>query len=191
MRAKTGIQEQRVNGVSVSALVDATSAIRRSGALGRFQFRAHNQWLDGGHTRTTVKDYFGAGVEQTTRTTPLVVESDIPAQLRGGDRAMDPLEHMLAAIGACITTTVVWRAAARGIHVNAIDTWLEGDIDLRGWFGMDCERKAGYNQIRASVHLDAEAPDETLDQLVELATRHSPLFDTVTRGTRVDVRRDK
>lgn len=191
MTAKAEIQEQRVNGVSVGALFDAASTISKARALGRYQFRAHNQWLDGGHTRTTVKDYFGAGAEQTSRTTPLVVESDTPALFRGGDRAMDPLEHLLAAIGACITTTVVWHAAARGIHVNAIDTWLEGDIDLHGWFGLDRDRPPGYNEIRVSVRLDAEAPDGALDQLVAAATRYSPLFNTITRGTRLEVRRDK
>jgi len=191
MTAKAEIREQRVNGVSVVALFDAANSLSKTESLGRYQFRARNQWLDGGHTRTMVKDYFGAGAEQTSRTTPLVVESDIPTHFRGGDRAMDPLEHFLAAIGACITTTVVWHAAARGIHVNAIDTWLEGDIDLQGWFGMDRDRQAGYNEIRVSIQLDAEAPEAALDQLVDLATRYSPLFETVTRGTRLDVRREK
>jgi len=191
MTSKTRIQEQRVNGVSVGALFDAAKAISDTDRLGRFQFRAHNQWLDGGHTRTTVRDYFGAGAEQRSRTTPLVVESDVPALLRGGDRAMDPLEHLLSAIGACITTTVVWHAAARGIHVNGIDTWLEGDISLNGWFGMQQDRPSGFNEIRVSVQIDAEAPDETLDQLVELATRHSPLVDTVTHGTRIEVHREE
>ena len=191
MTAKAEIREQRVNGISVGALFDAANSLSKTESLGRYQFRARNQWLDGGHTRTMVKDYFGAGAEQTSRTTPLVVESDIPTQFRGGDRAMDPLEHFLAAIGACITTTVVWHAAARGIHVNAIDTWLEGDIDLQGWFGMDRDRQAGYNEIRVSIQLDAEAPEAALDQLVDLATRYSPLFETVTRGTRLDVRREK
>ena len=191
MTAKAEIREQRVNGVSVGALFDAANSLSKTESLGRYQFRARNQWLDGGHTRTMVKDYFGAGAEQTSRTTPLVVESDIPTQFRGGDRAMDPLEHFLAAIGACITTTVVWHAAARGIHVNAIDTWLEGDIDLQGWFGMDRDRQAGYNEIRVSIQLDAEASEAALDQLVDLATRYSPLFETVTRGTRLDVRREK
>jgi len=191
MNAKAEIQEQSVNGVSVGALFDAANSVSSADSPGRYQFRVRNQWLDGGHTRTMVKDFFGAGAEQTSRTTPLVVESDIPAHFRGGDRAMDPLEHFLAAIGACITTTVVWHAAARGIHVNAIDTWLEGDIDLQGWFGANQDRQSGYNEIRVSIQLDAEAPEAALDQLVDLATRHSPLFDTVTRGTSLRVRREK
>lgn len=191
MTVKVEIQQQRVNGVSVGALFDAANAISKSDSLGYYQFRARNQWLDGGHTRTMVKNYFGAGTEQTSRTTPLVVESDVPALFRGGDRAMDPLEHFLAAIGACITTTVVWHATAGGIHVNAIDTWLEGDIDLRGWFGLEPDPQSGYNEIRVSINLDAEAPDATLDQLVDAATQYSPLFDTITRGTCIDVRREK
>lgn len=191
MSAEAEGRDQRVNGVSVRALFDAANEISKEGVLGRYRFRAHNQWLDGGHTRTTVKDFFGAGTEQTSRTRPLVVESDIPALFRGGDRGMDPLEHLLAAIGACITTSLVWHAAARGIHVNAIDTWLEGDIDLSGWFGLDRNRQAGYNEIRVSVRLDAEAPDEALDQLIESATQFSPLIDTVTHGTRLNVSREK
>lgn len=191
MNVKAEIQEQSVNGVSVGALFDATNSISSTDSPGRYQFRARNQWLDGGHTRTMVKDYFGAGAEQESRTTPLVVESDVPTLFRGADRAMDPLEQLLAAIGACITTTLVRHAAARGIHVNAIDTRLEGDIDLQAWFGMGGDRQPGYQDIRVSIDLDAEAPAATLDQLVDLATRYSPLFNTVTRRTRLEVRREK
>jgi uncharacterized OsmC-like protein len=191
MTAKAKVREQTVNGLSVGALFDAANAINETHSLGRCQFRAHNQWLDGGHTRTTVKDFFAAGAEQTSRTTPLVVESDLPPHLRGGDGAMSSLELLLAAIGACMTTTVAWHAAARGVHLNAIDTRLEGDIDLHGWFGIDSQGAPGFNEIRLSVQLDAEAPDETLDQLVELATQCSPLFDTMTRGTRLKVQRAK
>jgi len=181
--------DARVNGVSLEAFFNAAHAISNVTSLGRYQFRAHNQWLDGGHTRTKVKDFFGAGEEQTSRATPFVVESDFPSVFRGTDRAMDPLEHLLAAIGACITTTIVWHAAAQGTHVEAIDTWVEGDIDLQGWFGIVRDSRPGYSEIRVSIDLDAEASEEMLDQLVSLGTKYSPLFDTVNRGTRITVKR--
>lgn len=189
MTMTDNIPNVRVNGVSVDAFFNAVHVMSNVASLGHYQFRAHNQWLDGGHTRTKVKDFFGAGTEQTSRATPFVMESDFPAVFKGTDRAMDPLEHLLAAIGACITTTIVWHAAARGIHVEAIDTWVEGDIDLQGWFGIARDLRPGYSEIRVSIDLEAEVPDETLDQLVGLGTEYSPLFDTISRGTRVAVTR--
>ncbi len=191
MSAAARRPETRINGVSVSALYDTVDAIRAKGSMARYQFRARNQWLDGGHTRTSVKDYFGAGAEQTSRPRPFVVDSDTPTEFRGDDRAMDPLELFLASLASCMTTTVVWHAAVRGIHVEAVETRVEGDIDFRGWLGLDRDREPGYEEIRVAVKLEAEASDAELDKLVQLTATYSPLFDTVSRGTRVLVERER
>ena len=190
MAAKAIATGTRVNGVSTATLSETLAAAEETDCSGKCQFRARSQWLDGGHTRTIVKDFYGAGMEQTSRARPFVLETGGVALFRIGDRAIDPLEHLLAALGASVTSALVWHATVRGIHVDAIDTWVEGDIDLRGCLGLDPNQRAGFGEIRLIVKLDAEASDAQLDELIDLATRYSPDFDTLNHGTCLTVRRD-
>lgn len=181
--------EARINGVDLTALSREIGDIRAQRPQGRFRFRARNRWLDGGHTRTTVKDFRGAGAEQTGRARPLVIESDLPALIRGSDRAVFPLELMLVALASCLTTTLVWHASERGVHLDAVETQVEGDIDLAGSLGIDTNVLPGYRAIRATVTLESDAADAALDDLLENATRSSPVFDTIRRCTNITVSR--
>lgn len=181
--------DKRVNGVRVRSFFETLDTIRRDPALGHFQFRAHNQWLDGVHTRSTIKGLYGAGAEQHTRDTPFVVETDLPGVLEGGEHAPSPVELLLAALGSCVTTTLVSQAAIRNIHLDSVDVRVAGDIDMRGFLGLSEHRKPAFGEIRVSVRLESGAPDADLERIVELATAHSPLFATITCATRVTVER--
>ncbi len=161
----------------------------RGRCFSRYRFRVTNQWVDGGRTRSIVNDFSAGDRDQSPRTRPLLVESDLPSLL-GGDRLVDPLEHLLAALAASVTATLVWHAGARGIHVDAIETRAEGEVDLRGGLGLDPAVRAGYQAIRLTIGIDAKGPDVRLDRLIDEATRLSPVFDTVSRGTPIDIRRE-
>jgi uncharacterized OsmC-like protein len=191
MKAQPQLAATRINGVGIATLLDKVETIRTDAELARYRFSARNQWLDGGHTRTTVKDFYGAGAEQTDRARPFVVESDIPGFFDGDDRAMDPLEHLLAALAASVTTTLVWHAAARGIHIDGIETSIEGDIDLHGCLGLGRAANVGYESIRIIVKVEAAAAKAELDKLVELAARYSPALGTIGGSTQVEVRRER
>jgi uncharacterized OsmC-like protein len=183
--------ENRVNGVSLRSLFDMIDAIRSQPWLARFQFRARNQWLDGGHTRTIVKNFYGVGQERKGRHRPFVLESDLPALFDGGNTAINPLECLLTAIGACMTTTLVFQAAARGINVDAIECSVEGDIDLRGFLGLDDEVPRGFERIKIAVNIEADLPDNELDRIVDLGTSYSPILELLSHGTQVIVERVK
>jgi uncharacterized OsmC-like protein len=181
---------KRINGISVRSVFDTIDAIRSSPSLGKTQFRARNVWLDGGHTRTIVKDYYAAGSEQASRRTPLVSESDLPGVLRGGDQAPSPLEKLLVALSACVTTTLVTQAALRYAHVDMLEVRASGDIDVRGFLGVDEDVQRGFQHIRLDVRLDAEVPAPELDHIVLQGIRFSPVFSTIAAGTTIDVYRD-
>lgn len=185
-RANT-VAEARINGVDLAALHAEIGAIRSQRSLGLFRFRADNRWLHGGHTRTTVKDFYGAGVQQTSRRRPIVVESELSAPFRGSDRAMFPLEQMLAALASCLTTTLVWRASVRGLHLDAVETRVEGDIDIAGLLGNDATVASGYRRIKVLVKLESDAPDAVLDDLLKVAKRFSPVFNSIRSCTTVTV----
>ena len=180
----------KINGVPIAALRSAVDAMRGNIDPGRRRFGVRNQWLDGGHTRTVVRDILAPGHGRISRARPLVIDADVPSLPGGRDSALDPLEHLLAALAASVTATLVWRAAGAGIHVDAIETSADGDIDLRGCLGLDRNARPGLTHIRVVVAIDAEASDADLDALVDAAKEFSPIVDMIARGTPITISRE-
>lgn len=179
----------RINGIDIKALRAGLDAVAGDATSATYRFQARNQWLDGGHTRTLVKDYRVAGRRRQSRTRPLVAASDIPSFPGGSDRAIDPLEYVLVGLAASVTASLVWHAALRGIHIDAIDTLVDGDVDTRGCLGLDPDTRPGFHAIRICIGLDAQVEDSELDELAAIAKRLSPVLDTVAQSTRVTFER--
>ncbi|MFO7478273.1 MAG: OsmC family protein [Methyloceanibacter sp.] len=171
-----------VNGVDVTALSATLDAVREEPTLGAFRFRASNTWLGGGLNRSTVDGFYGAGQEQR-REKPFSFGADEPPVLLGGDRAANPVEFVLHALAACLTTTMVYHAAARGIAITTVNSELEGDLDLRGFLGLSDEVRKGYHHVRVKLRVQSDAPAE---QLAELA-KFSPVYDIVSNSLPVEV----
>lgn len=183
------VRYRRVNGIDMNALRASLAAIAGHAGLGRYRFRVRNQWLDGGNTRTLIKDYYVAGQTRTPRPRPLVAASDIPSSLGGSDQAIDPLEYLLVGLAASIATSLVLHAAMRGIHIDAMDTLVEGDVDLRGCLGLDPDIRPGFDEIHVCVRLDAQVNDSELDKLAAIAERLSPVLETISHQARVTLER--
>jgi uncharacterized OsmC-like protein len=177
----------RVNGVEVEKLFETIEAIKQKPTLAEFTFRLSNEWLDGGHNRSIVSTYYGAGQEHDSRREPFVLDADEPPVLLGSDAAANPVEYLLHALAACVTTSLVYHAAAKGIRLEEVSTRLEGDIDLHGFLGLDPEVPRGYKNIRIAFRIKADVPDEQLEELCQLGPTFSPVFDTITRAVTVDV----
>jgi uncharacterized OsmC-like protein len=172
-----------VNGVDVDTLMGTVNAIAADPTLGACRFRATNAWLDGSHNRSTVKGFYGAR-QEIAHTQTFTMEADEPAILAGADRGANPVEHLLHALASCLTTSMVAHAAVRGIRIEALESELEGDLDLRGFLGLDGSVPKGYTAIRAKFRVKADPKD--MDRIRELA-QFSPVFNTLTQGARVDV----
>ncbi len=179
-----------MNGVEIAALYDSIDDIREHPANGRYRFRALNRWVDGTRTRTTVNGFITADVGRHTRTRPFVLDSDLPGILLGSDRGMDPLELLLAALASCLTTTLVCHASILGVHLDAVEVRVEGDVDLAGCLGIDKGAPTGYREIRLTAALEADESKAVLDRLLATATRSSPVFNTVRHGVPIKVDRD-
>jgi uncharacterized OsmC-like protein len=177
-----------VNGVNVDQLMSTINAIKERPELARFKFRASNRWVQGGHNRTTIKDFYGAGQEDASRTKPFVLEADEPAVLLGEDQGANPVEFVLHALAGCLTTSLVYHAAAQGIKIDAVESRFEGELDLHGFLGLSDRVRNGYEQIRVTFKIQADAPAEKLKELCELAQRRSPVFDIVSNPVPVSVR---
>jgi uncharacterized OsmC-like protein len=180
-------REKMVNGVSVTRLYSTIDTIKKEPGIAKFQFRATNRWVNGTHNQASVKDFFGTGKEDDTRQKPYVFEEDEPQVLLGGDTGANPVEYVLVALSGCLTTSLVAHAAARGVKLDAVESRLEGDLDVRGFLGMTDEVRRGYENIRVTFRIKSDAPREKLEELVEVAQKRSPVFDIVTNPTPVKV----
>jgi uncharacterized OsmC-like protein len=182
------MQKQKiVNGVNTDQLTETIRAIKHTPSLAKFKFRARNEWLDGGHNQSTIKDFYGAGREDTSRKEPFVFDADEPAVLLGEDRGANPVEFVLHALAACLTTSLVYHAAARGIKVDEVESELEGDLDLQGFLGLSDKVRKGYQNIRVNFKIKSDAPAETLQELCKF----SPVYDIVSNPVPVSLRLEK
>jgi uncharacterized OsmC-like protein len=174
------------NGVDVPTLFATLDAVKATPAIAKFEFRARNTWESGTHSRTVFSDFFGATQEMQHRHAT-VVESDHPEVLVGADHAPTPVEYLLHAIAACITSGVVNIASARGVSLTKVSSTVTGDIDLRGILGLSDEVRNGYDGISVSFEIEGDAEEETLRGIVEQSRRRSAVYDVLTHGTPVQV----
>ena len=185
----TTTQERVRNGVDTEVLFGTLDAIKGQPGLAGFQFRATNHWIDGAHNRSTIKDFYAACGEDTTRTEAFELNAGEPAILLGTDTGANPAEHVLHALAACLTTSLVYVAAARGVRLTEVESTLEGDIDLRGALGLSDEVRNGYQQIAVRFKVRGDDP-EKLRQVVEQSRQRSAVFDIVTNGVPVSIEVD-
>jgi uncharacterized OsmC-like protein len=176
-----------LNGVDVDQLMGTIGLIQENPDLARFQFRAHNEWTGGGHSRTTIQSFYGAGQEDDTRTGAFTLEGDEPSVLLGDNRAPNAVEAVLHALASCLAVGFAYNAAAQGIRVDSLDFDLEGDLDLHGFLGLSQEVRPGYEGIRVRYRVNADAPREKIEELFAHVQRTSPVLDIVRNPVPVTV----
>jgi len=183
----TQMTEAVRNGVDTSVLFATLNAVKQQPDLARFQFRARNVWLGGAHNRSTIKGFYGACQEDTSRQREFVIDAGEPAVLVGTDTGPNPAEALLHALSACLTTSLVYAAAARGVRLTRVESALEGDMDLRGALGLSDDYRNGFERIRVTFNVEGDAPPEKLRELVNRAQQRSAVFDMVAHGVPVTV----
>ena len=175
------------NGIDTAQLFGTLDAVKADPELARFQFRARNRWIDGAHNQTRIRDFYAANQEDTSRAEEFVIDAGEPAILLGTDTGPNPAEYLLHALAACLTTSLVYVAAARGIHLTEVESTLEGDMDVQGALGLSDEHRNGFEQIRVSFRVAGDAPEEKLREVVARAQQRSAVFDMVTNGVPITV----
>lgn len=174
------------NGVDTATLFATRDAVRAAPAAARFQFRAHNTWLSGTHSRSTVYGFFGVG-EERTHEREFHLDADHPGVLVGDDAGATPTEHLLHALGACLTGGIATVAAARGVQLTEVRSEIAGDIDLTGVLGLDPDVRNGYQGITVRFTVSGDAPAEKLREIVEQSRARSAVFDVLTNGVPVAI----
>ncbi|MEN8175767.1 MAG: OsmC family protein [Pseudomonadota bacterium] len=182
-QGQTDRHDGTVNGIHMETLQGTVNAIAQEPDLGQCRFRARNKWLGGNHNRTTITGFYGARQEIAHRQ-KFELDADEPAILAGNDDGANPVEHLLNALAACVTTSMVAHAAVRGIHIEELESELEGDIDLQGFLGLSKDVPRGFTDIRIKFSVKADV--DNMERLKRL-TQYSPVLNTITQGTNVDI----
>ena len=175
------------NGVDTEKLFATLDAIKATPEIATFQFRVHNHWIDGAHNRSTIQGFYAAMAEDTSRAEPITIDAGEPAILLGTDTGANPAETLLHALAACLTTSLVYVAAARGVRLTEVESRVEGEMDVRGCLGLDDEYRNGFTNVRVSFTVKGDAPDEKLREVVARAQARSAVYDMVTNGVPVAV----
>ena len=183
-------EQKIINGVNVDELMNTIKSMKEAPVIAKFNFRANNQWINGGHNRTIIKDFYGIQKEHRHEAT-FKLDADEPPLLLGTGKGPNPVEYLLTALAACVTSALVYHAAAKGIKLNSVESRLEGDIDLQGFLGISKDVRKGYQGIRMHFKIDADVPEEELEELVKLGPTYSPVFDSITKGVPVSVQLEK
>jgi len=178
-----------LNGVDTPKLFATIDAVKAQPELAKFQFTATNRWVKGTYSRSRIEWFSGAGGEHR-HTGEVEFPADHPAVLVGADNAPTPVEFLLHAIAACITSGIGNIAAARGVKLTEVESKVEGDIDLRGILGLSDQVRNGYQQLRVHFRIKGDATPEKLQQIVAQATARSAVFDVLANGTEVKVSAD-
>ncbi|MFF0269898.1 OsmC family protein [Kribbella sp. NPDC004536] len=178
--------KEGLNGVDVPTLFATLDAVKANPEIAKFQFRVANQWVSGTHNRGTINGYYGAGQEHQ-RSGDFTFDADHPPVLVGNDNGPTPAEHLLHALGACLTSGLANIAAARGIELGEVTSTVEGDINLLGILGLDPSVRNGYEAVRVVFHVKGEAEAEKLAALVDQSRARSAVYDVMTNGVPVSI----
>ncbi|MDC5698885.1 OsmC family protein [Intrasporangium calvum] len=174
------------NGVDTPTLFATLDAVRQMPEAAHFQFRAHNEWIDGTHSLTRIHDFFGVG-EERAHEREFVFDADHPAVLVGRDHGPTPVEFLLHALAACLTAGIANIASARKVTLTEVRSTVRGDIDLNGILGLQDVRN-GYQQVTVTFTIKGDAPEPVLREIVEQSRRRSAVYDVLTQGVPVDLR---
>ena len=174
------------NGVNVQALLDARAALAESPEAAQFTWRASSTWKSGVHSTVSVEDFYGLGEEQSHRT-EYEFDSDHPEIFAAEDNGITPIEYLLVGLAGCLSAGVAAIAQNRGIQLRSVESTVEGRHDLRGFLGVDSDVRNGFNDVKVTFTIDADASREEIEALVAQSQKRSAVFDALTNPTDVTV----
>lgn len=177
----------KVNGVNIGQLVGTIEAVKSNSHLARCKFRAENEWIGGGHSRTKIQGFYAAGQEDTSRAQPFILEGDEPPVLLGENHGPNAVEAVLHALASCLAVGFIYNAAARGIRVDSLAFTLEGDLDLHAFLGLSQEKRPGYENIKVTYRVKSDAPRDKVVELCNYVQETSPVLDIIRNPVPVTV----
>ena len=182
----TSSESQVDNGVNVAALLDARKALTEAPEAAKFQWRATCKWQNGTHSHSTVEGFFGLGEEQTHKTT-FSFDNDHPEIFASEDLGATPVELVLVGLASCLTAGVAAVAQNREVQLRSVTATLEAGMDIQGILGIDKDVRTGFDGIKVTFDIDADASPDDIKAIVAQSQKRSAVYDVVTNPTNVTV----
>lgn len=174
------------NGVNIEALRGARQHLTDAPELAQFAWRATCEWVSGTHSRSTVTGFSGLGQDHAHRQ-PYTLDADHPEVFASEDNGVTPPEMVLAALASCLTAGVATVASHRGVQLRSVTATIEGNMDLQGILGIDSDVRNGYDGIKVTYAIDADASKADIEAIVAQSQKRSAVFDIVANPTTIDV----
>ena len=174
------------NGVNVQALLDAREVLKGAPEAAQFTWRASATWQNGVHSQIKVQGFFGLGEEHNHKQES-VFDADHPEVFAAEDNGITPIEYLLVGLASCLTAGVASVAQNRGIQLRSVESTVEGNHDIRGILGADSDVRNGFNDVKVTFTIDADASQQEIEALVAQSQKRSAVFDALTNPTEVTV----
>jgi uncharacterized OsmC-like protein len=174
------------NGVNVEALLGAREALTDAPDAAQFQWRATCEWKNGTHSNSTVEGYFGLGEEHKHKTT-FTFDADHPEVFASEDLGATPVEYMLVGLASCLTAGIAAVAQHREIQLNSVIATLDAGMNIQGILGIDSDVRNGFDGIKVTYKIDADASEDDIKALVAQSQKRSAVYDIITNPTNVTV----
>jgi uncharacterized OsmC-like protein len=179
---------EKINGIDNNRLFKIMDAVKGNPSLAKFVFRVNNTWMDGGHSRSVIKGFYGAEKEDDFRTSPFIFEIDQPSLLLGRDNGPTAVEYVLNALAGCLTNSIVCLAAVRGITLTDVESEIEGRFDLRYMFGLSCGSVKMIENIKMKIIIKGKAlTNKEKEFLCELGKETSLVHKIITTPFPVEI----
>jgi uncharacterized OsmC-like protein len=174
------------NGVNVAALLDAREALSQAPEAAKFTWRASCEWVNGTHSRSKIEGFYGLGQEQKHKK-EFTFDADHPEIFASEDNGATPVEMVLAGLASCLTAGVASVAQNRNIQLRSVKATLEAPMDLYGILGIDSDVRNGFEGIKVTYDIDADASKEEIEAVVAQSQKRSAVYDVITNPTNVTV----
>ena len=174
------------NGVDLEAIIGAREALTAQPELGDFKWRVSSTWKWGAHTENTVEGFYGLGDEQSHHTS-FSYDVDHPEQFAATDIGPTPVEYVLVGLAGCLSAGVASIATLRDIQLRSVTATIEADHDVRGTLAVDPDVRPGFNAVRVTYTIDADATPDDIEALVAQSQKRSPVYDMLVNPTSVTV----
>jgi len=175
-----------INGVNVEALLGARAALTDAPAAAQFTWRATCTWQNGTHSTSSIEGFYGLGEEQRHRK-EFTFDADHPEIFASEDKGATPVEFVLVGLAGCLTAGIAAVAENRNIKLNSVKATLEAGMDIQGILGIDADIRNGFEGIKVSYEIDADAPKDAIEAVVAQSQKRSAVFDILANPTNITV----
>ena len=174
---------KRVNGIDVNYLMETIDVVAAEPRKGMVAFNVKSAWKGQTKSEHVVKSYTlgGAVIPRSFK-----VACDEPVELCGENTAANPQELLMSALNACMMVGYVAGCAVRGITLEALSIETSGELDLRGFLGIDEDVKPGYEAVQVKITIKGNGTEAQFREIHGTVLKTSPNYFNVSRPVPVE-----